>query len=404
MRTLDLSISLAAMLSVSAAHAEEKLVEASYFDFAMSFGTNIWPYIDWSVTPPVIDESKMDAYLSSLFSQMKGAGQTTIYLAFAQLDNIDVYATGNFEASGIDVQYDVIAQLLNQFQKSDVQISGYDNFLTYLTAQAHANGMSVAVAFGGANATDKAFKILQQPGQTYAGAAQELASVAKSYSIDRLDFDIEDPTALSSQPLDCNGDSVVSFFQDLHGLLLKVGKTMTLTSMLSLADWPNGALKPLFYDSSGNRIFSQLFDGLNLMAYSDTQYWLDPNSISWGIEQWIDIIGKQNTGLAHIGFDDGVPYAQSSANGGSYPYVVQPGSPDGQAAAQIYQQLQHQLSTDGYDLLLGSPFFWPAASVYPHGESRYSMQNETSNFVSEPMQDFFNANENLEFPREKDKN
>ena len=247
----------------------------------------------------------MNQYLSSLFTQMKGAGQNRIYLSFAQLDNIDVYASGNFLQPGVDVTYDVIAQLLNQLQTSSIQVPGYLNFLDYFIAKAHSNGISVAVAFGGANAINSCYAILQNSGETYEGQAQKLAAVANTYGIDRLDFDIEDPQALSSQPLDSEGKSVVTFYRTLYNLVNNNQKTTSLTSMLSLNDWPNGALEPLFYNQAGDPIFTKLFNGLNLMAYSDTQYWIDANDISWGIEQWIDIIGKENAKHIHVGFNDG---------------------------------------------------------------------------------------------------
>lgn len=379
----------AACLNFMPAEANEKPVEAVYFDFAMSFGTNIWPYIDWSATPATIDLDKMDSYLESLFSQMKGAGQTTVYLSFAQLDNIDVYASGNFLAPETDTISDVIAQLLSQFQKYTIVTPGYDNFLYYVVQSAHRNGMELAVAFGGLNARATTFKVLNQAGETYNGQAEKLSIIAANYAIDRFDFDIEDSTALSSQPLDGEGDSIIVFFETLHSKLNAAKRTMTLTSMLSLADWPNGALKPLFYNSAGQPIFSTIFDGLNMMAYSDTQYWIDPSNISWGIEQWLDIIGKENAGLMHIGFDDGVLYALPGANAGSYVYHIKEGSTDGQAAAQILSELEAQLAADGYDAALGTPFFWPAADLQPNGKSRYSMTDQQSNFVSQEMQDFF---------------
>ncbi len=370
--------------------ATAAMPEDVYFDFSMSFGTYIWNYIEWS--PNVqLQEDQMNLYLTSLFSQMKQAGQTTIHLAFAQLENIDYYASGNFVASGIETRYDVVAAVLNALQADNVQVPGYDQFLDYFIAQAHSNQMKVALSFGGGDAADIQFKILQQPDETYAGQAQKLFNFMQKYQIDIVDFDIEYSTAISSQPLDPNGESIATFFKTLHDLLTPQGQYTYLTSMLDLR-WPNSYLKSLFYDADGNLIFNQLFNGVNLMAYSDTQYWLDPTDIGWGIEQWIDLLGTQATPMVHIGFDDQVAYASSSANGGNYKYTIKPGSTDGQAAAQIYLQLQQKLIADGYTVPLATPFYWPSANVNlgPYYESRYRTTGNQSSFVSQAMQDFFN--------------
>ena len=186
--------------------------------------------------------------------------------------------------------------------------------------------------------------------------------------------------ALTSQQPDDNGGTVLTFFQDLHTELSEAGKKMTLTSCLGIAQWPQGALKQLFFDNDNKPIFTTLFDGLNMMAYGgNNQYWLDPSNISWGIEQWLTIIGPQNAGMMNIGFDDAVAYESSSANAGSYQYTITPGSSRGEAAAQFYIQLQQQLLNDGYPTLLGQPFFWPDQSIEPNGESRYGTNGDKSN-------------------------
>ncbi len=153
-------------------------------------------------------------------------------------------------------------------------------------------------------------------------------------------------------------------------------------------NWAKEWLKPLFYDDCGMPIFTTLFHGLNLMAYSDDRYWLDPSDSGWGIEQWLDILGKDNAGMLNIGFDDQVLYSSPVANGGHYQYTIQPGSTDGQAAAQIYLQLQAKLASDGYTSKLGIPFYWPSMNVNPNGKNRYQTTDNKSNFVSKPMQDF----------------
>ncbi len=361
--------------------------DSSYMDFGMSFGSNIWGFITYP--PPnytgVLNEEKMGVYLGSLFSQMKASGQNTIDLAFAQLDNIDAYNSGNFQ--GTDTSYDVVMGLLSSLQKNQVDVPGYPDFLSYFVSQAHSSGMKVDLSFGGGVATDGSFKILQKAGETYQGQAMKLADFMKKYDIDGVDFDIEDPTALSSQKPDSTGQDVFSFFSALHSALEGTGQTMSLTTMLGQS-WRSTFSEFLSH-------FTTYFDGLNLMAYSDSQFWLDPDTPAgdpnqgWTIEDWIDAIGKQNAGMIHLGFDDGVPYSQQGANGGQYSFQIQPGSSDGQAAAQIYLQVLDQLKKDGYPAL-GQPFFWPAADVEPGGKSRYApTASGGANFVSQAMQDFY---------------
>jgi hypothetical protein len=89
----------------------------------------------------------------------------------------------------------------------------------------------------------------------------------------------------------------------------------------------------LFYDANGNMIFPQLFTSLNLMLYSETQYYIDARNPSWGIEQWLDLIGHSNAGLLHIGFEDAVNYSQAAASAGET-YVIDTTNP-GVAAAEI---------------------------------------------------------------------
>ena len=327
----------------------------------------------------------MSTYLNSLFQQMQGAGQQEILLAFAQLDNIDAYGAGNFQGAP-DQSYDVVMALLASLQKNKVEIPGYSDFLSYLINSAHQNGMKVTLSFGGGDGTDITMKIIQNAEETYRDQACKLADFLQKYNIDSLDFDIEDTTILSSQGPDSSGGTFLDFFQTVHSLLAAQKKRVTLTTALG------SILRTAFASLLTN--FTTYFDGLNLMAYSDTKYWLDPRAGSpdqgWAVEEWIDAIGKQNMQCICIGFDDGVPYA-SGANGGVYPFTVQPGSTNGEAAAQIYLQLKQQLAIDGYTDSLGAPFFWPASSVSPNGKSRYAPTGTyTSNFVSEDMQDFYN--------------
>lgn len=361
--------------------------EQCYIDFGLSFGCSIWNYIDWSSSTPKIKTDQLDQYLASLFAQMQAAGQTTIDLGFSQLENIDMFLSGDF--SGPVDSSDVVKALMQQLQASNVQTPGYNNFLQYLCARAKSHGMKVSLSLGGAVATDKNMHILQNNTETFNGQAQKLAALMKTYGIDAVDFDIEDPTALTSQGTDNLGQGVMEFFRSLRHELDQGGRTMTLTSCLDVG-WPKNTFREFFFDDQGKPIFSTLFHGLNLMAYSDSQYYLDADNLSWGMTQWLDIVGPENAGLVNVGFDDGVPYNQAGASGSGQVYPFTPGSSAGSAAAQIYLALQADLNSRGYTTPLGNPFFWPAVNVQPHGQNRYAVTGNQSNFVSSDMQDFYN--------------
>ena len=357
-----------------------------YYDFGAGFGRYIWPFIQYPSKDGVLSVADMNDYLASLFTQMKGVGQNTIILSFAQVDNINIYSSGNFNLPGIDVSSDAIALVLNSLEKHSVTVPGYVNFLTYLVAAAHSNQMKIVISFGGQAATDASWKILQT-GETYQSQAQKLANFLIAYQFDGVDFDIEDLHFFDTQKtVDSNGNIAFDFFQLLHKALASQKIKMTLTSMLA-SEW-----RTAFAIFLGD--FTNYFDGLNLMAYSNTAYWLDPITPSgmpdqgWTIQEWIEAIGVENASLVNIGFDDGISYADAAANGGQYSYSIAKGSSDGEAAGQIYQQLLNQLAQLGYSPL-GNPFFWPTEQG--NNATRYDGAYDTSVFVSKLMEDFYTS-------------
>ncbi len=379
-----------------------------YWDFGSSFGTNIWkfitgywpgpPYVNLTATtkdtPPKL---KMDVYLASLFAQMKAAGQTTIVLSFAQLDNITYYASQDYSTASctvpapidppcVDTAYDTVASLLNQLQTysegntvKPIKVPGFKDFLDYFNQRAIAAGMQVILSFGGAVATDSQFKILQNDSDTYVGAANNLVKAIKLYNFAGIDFDIEDSTALSSQSDDASGGTVFDFFKTIYSQLGS-------THVVSLTSAAGHSWRTTLSEFLSN--FNSYFNALNLMTYSDTQYYLDVDTIcaptdGYSIQEWVDAIGAKNTSMIHIGFDDGIHYAQASANAGQCTYSIKAGSTDGQAAAQIWQQISAKIPG------LGDPFWWPA---HPKGDTRYiPTTSSESNFITPVMQDFYNT-------------
>ncbi len=348
-----------------------------YFDMG-GFQTALNSCMDYTKTPPQVDPTKLDSYLQSLFQELRVSGVNQIDLAFSQIGDIDALSG---QGKG-DIGGDVIMQLLQNFPGA----------LEEFTKQAHAAGLRVDLSFGGENA---AGVTICGDGETAKGQADKLIAFMDKYGIDDVDFDLEDSGAtafVSSNPASVAKD----FFTELKGGLNAEGKTSTLTIEGSIHNWPQGYLKELFTDDQGNSIFNNLFDGLNLMLYGN-QFYLDLKG-DWGIESWLDIIGKDNAGKIHIGFQDGLNYADLKDNWAQEypdepcPWTVQPGSSSGSAAAQIYYQLEQKLKQDGYTTPIGEPFWWPN-----YDPNRYAPTTSgTSQFGMQVESDFWQQLQKLE--------
>lgn len=296
-----------------------------------------------------LDTLKFDQYLGSLFTQLKYSGITKIYLSFAQLASIDILLN---DGAGAPIG-DVVARMM-------IELPGG---LKELIRIAHLNGMRVDLSFGGEAAN--AMKICG-PGETPQGQAEKLVLFMQNYNIDGLDFDLENTLFTNANPKSIS----VPFFKTLFNLLSSQGKTSTLTIMGSIADWPKNYLKPLFYDASNRLIVDQLFHRINLMLYSATQYYLDADDPTWGIQQWLDLVGHDKASLLSIGFEDNINYCRPQASAGGA-YVVDPNDP-GIAAAQIYSQILATLQARGYPTNFSPPFFWPDNNRHDPGTwSRY---------------------------------
>ena len=307
---------------------------SSYIDVGM-LSSQLWGFMNWW---PVVelDMTKYDQYLVSLFSQLKGAGINQIYLSFGQIAGIDALLKDGVGSSTDDVICRMMIDFPGAFQE--------------LVKQAHLAGIKVILSFGGENGTSMT---ICKAGQTPQGQAQKLVSAVQKFSLDGVDFDIENTFFSKSNP-----DTISqTFFKTLYQQLSTLGKTSTLTVMGGIYDWPLGYLKGLFFDSTGKGIVSQLFHYLNLMLYSQTQYYLDANHPTWGIEQWLNLIGKQNSGMIQIGFEDAIDYSKPATSAGGT-YTITTTNP-GTAAAQIYIQLLQKLTQDGYPVNFGPTFFWP---------------------------------------------
>ena len=110
---------------------------------------------------------------------------------------------------------------------------------------------------------------------------------------------------------------------------------------------------------------TQMFDRLNLMMYNGQYYLNAGTGDSWDLNYWLTALEK-NTGLSksdcasylHIGFNGGLDYTDP-ATAGHAQYNIPAGLSNGQAAANILQQIQSQLGVS-----FGSSFFWNSNANY----------------------------------------
>lgn len=333
--------------------------QEAYIDITLLPFWSLTDYSMWQDYPQgIIPASKIEAYLNSLFSQMKEAGVNQIDIAFAQFSSIDdlleMAKGGNVEGSN-----DLLVQIMRDHKVLN-EDGSITNALSKFIEMAHQNGMKIDLSIGGENTA--AAKICKE-GETPAGQAAKLAELMNLLGIDKVDFDLEN-TAIIEQN---TTQELREYFSKVHDLLKADGKESILTTMGSIADWVGNDSHPgqgffhdIFYDDNGNSIFNEMFDGLNLMLYGQETSYLDVSGDrGWGIDDWLDIIGKDNASKIHIGFEDAVNYADSTSNQGDHPFEIREGSSSGEAAAQIFHQIKEALAEKGYSSDLGSPFWWP---------------------------------------------
>jgi len=385
--------------------------QACYFDMG-GLGSCIWDFIAWDnqQNAEAFQVDKFNTYLQNLFIQMQNAGMNQIDLSFSQLCDIDSLIAADYSQLSPN---DVIGSLLQQMVDSKIVFPANTNLLSLITAAAKQNAMNISLSLGGENASSSDFTICKQ-GETAEDQAQKLANFMNNYGIASVDFDVEGTSAaaLGNQP------DAQTFFSSLKQNLAANNQTVTLTiqGSLSATVWGtgqkgnpasfNGPLKSLFYDVSNQPIFNTLFNGVNLMMYdSGAHYYLDDKGFSddtftpdWFVEDWLNIVGRQNTSMLHIGFQDATQYqlAASSASGHTYyesndptdPLAVKVTDSSGVAGAKIFLQMQRTLTQDNYTTKLGDPFWWPN-----YNGGRY---NPNGNFVSQTMQDFYTTLNSLE--------
>jgi hypothetical protein len=288
--------------------------------------------MSWWPLPVCIDQEKVDAFLSQIFLQLQKDGIRTLSVSFAQIADIEHLLNGTAGSPE-----DTITPIF-----SDGYLVGTTgkNFLQYFSQSANAQNIQVNLSFGGADATPADMQVSNNPVQQ----AQDLARFMAENNLLGVDFDLEGQVVVTvgSDP------NALQFFQTLHTQLQSQNKRSAITLAGSLQDGPLGPLKTLFAN------FNSCFDQVNLMMYSTSQYYLDANNVTWGLQQWIEQVGGDPSKLS-IGFYDSIPYEDPAASAGQQ-YNIPAGLTRGAAAAWVYKQVCTNLG------LLPSnfapPFWW----------------------------------------------
>lgn len=339
----------------------------------------IWNLVNWQVTPPVINTEALNQYIDTIATNMKNNGQTNVAFNFAQLASIDALTSSTPWNSSFSAN-----DSIGMMYKSIPGIQ--QNLLTPIVQRFQQDGLTTSLSFGGATAGDNDWSIGQGPNAqnpAYASAqADKLATWVQQMGFSGVDFDIESDDYSTVNPPDC----VTSFFSELS-TKLNHNPPMTLTVLGALANTQAGGMYATFFQPSSAN-FNNWFDGINLMCYNG-QFYLDPTNPSWGIEGWINAIGKTNAAKLHIGFSDegfGQPggYCQANCPDDWSQYGIPDGTSSGTAAAMIYSYIIKKLENDGYISNangIGQPFWWPSAQVDSY--------NNPSGFISQTMQDFY---------------
>ncbi len=350
---------------------------SSYLDFGL-IQNALFTFIDWSTDPPSIDELGLKKYFDSLFAQLKASGINEVYLAFGQLADVKNLLEGNLSQIA---STDTIGQIMKFSQQ---YLGGNADLISLFTQEAHAQGVSVNLSFGGLFGDGMN---ISPNGEDPHDQAVIMSAFMQKFGFDAIDLDLE--VGGAQQFMGQGVDLVKEYLKTLHTLLEPQGKKIFLTSMGDVNLWGKDIFAPFFQDEFGNKTFSDYFDGLNLMLYSDTQYYVDANDPTWGLKQWIDVIGIENMNKIHIGFDDGVPYEKPSASAGYKDYPVDPTS-RGRSAALMYEEMLKQLKSLGIDAQFGEPFWWPANDIKNGARYNVDGKGEIEFGTEAAMRDFYN--------------
>jgi hypothetical protein len=328
---------------------------STYVDMGKFYGsTVVGQMIRWWPEPVVIDKDKLDPFLNDFFQDLKANNNNLIELSFAQLQDIDHLLKGEGGSTS-----DTITQIFAPTGHDGPYMVGDTgkDFLDYFIDKAHENGIKVDLSFGGAIATPQDMTINGDGKQ----AANNLATFLNKYEFDSVDFDIEG--AGGSWLMKNNTpENLEAFFTTLHSQMKSQGKSVEITVEGSLQNGPDGTLAPIFNH------FTDKFDGVNMMLYSQSQYYLDADNETWGIVNWVKSIVDTSDGKAtaeqvmkglHIGFYDSIDYTNPTSSAGTA-YKIPSGLTNGQAAAYVFRQIEQgvQAAYPDQKIALGDPFLW----------------------------------------------
>lgn len=314
--------------------------QSVYIDMGILYGNYVMSNcMNWQKNPPIIKPKPLNKLLKPMFTKLQSEGIDQINLAFAQLTNIPALLQG----SGGDPTRDTIDQIFNPPAPQEgpyiVGKSG-QNFLGYLINYAKKFGISTDLSFGGAIATESDMNLGAVPGAT----GEKLGLFMQGYNFGAVDYDLESDALITGNP----EGGPVEFMQSAFSTLTSQGQTSTLTVLGAYTSGPEGALAPLFQD------IETMFDGVNLMLYSNSEYYLDAVNASWGLKGWLDnYIPKPE--MLHVGFYDAIAYEDPAASAGEK-YDVPSGLTRGQAAAWVYIHVLSEMGLTPNDV--GAPFWW----------------------------------------------
>ncbi len=329
MKKLLFLLSLALFSQLSA-----KSAQSCYIDMGILYGAQvIETCVDWSKTPYELDRVRVDRLLDTLLEGLRERGVDEVILSFAQVCDIDALLE---ERGGCP--RDTITII---FQQNWLITGTGKDFLHYFVERAHEAEIRVLLAFGGALATSEDMKFTAKGDE----AACRLATFVEHLDLDGVDFDVEGGglELLRTNPT----SEVTLFFKTLQQALQKQRREAILTVAGSIHEGPQGILKPLFDKKNF------YFNRVNLMLYSNSEYYLDASNVTWGIDEWCKEVNS--TALLHIGFYDSIAYERPETSAGKrYPFVE--GMTRGQAARAIYETVLKESNLS--EKQMGVPFWW----------------------------------------------
>ncbi len=333
----------------------------SYYDMGKF---NIWDFLEWDNEKgyEVVSSSKEEQFFSSLGKQLKESGFTGIYLAFGQMCNIDAYASGQFLDRTL--QGDVVGLQIQQLQEAQKKgsVDPKFSYLEWMINSLHKQGLQVAFSFGGVNSSLSSFI----PPENASGY---LLQMIEKYGLEGIDLDVEIALPPSTVEL------LTSMINQVNAAR-KSPSLFTLTLLASLTDNKNLLGMGFWLENA-----SSLFKGINLMAYSETEYYIDADNPSWGIKEWIKEV--KDAHLLRIGFYDAIAYEKSFGWDSTQ---------RGKSARIILDNLCKALEESGYCSTLGGTFWWPDEGMAHHHYDSPDNQGDAPAFISAEQSQFYSTN------------